>query len=86
VNAVGGGILRDVIVREEPLIFKPGQFYAVAAGAGCALYVTLTAELHLGTQLSAYIGIAVALAVRLLSIRLGWRTGALRDEDERTGP
>ena len=34
VNAVGGGVLRDVLVREEPLIFKPGEFYALAALAG----------------------------------------------------
>src|SRR5262249_995841 len=26
-NAVGGGLLRDVLVREEPLMFKPGQLY-----------------------------------------------------------
>jgi uncharacterized membrane protein YeiH len=28
VNASGGGLLRDVLTREVPLLFKPGQFYA----------------------------------------------------------
>src|SRR6516162_8220948 len=31
INAVGGGVLRDVLTREEPVLFKPGQFYATAA-------------------------------------------------------
>ena len=39
VNAVGGGMLRDVLVREEPLIFKPGEFYALAALAGVLLFI-----------------------------------------------
>src|SRR5262245_30040445 len=36
-NAVGGGVIRDVLTREEPLLFKPGQFYAMAALAGAGL-------------------------------------------------
>ncbi|HET9555045.1 MAG TPA: TRIC cation channel family protein [Anaeromyxobacteraceae bacterium] len=79
VNAVGGGLLRDVLVREEPLLFKPGQFYALAAIAGCAVFVALDVTAGLPTPVAAGAGIAVALALRLGSIRLGWRTGALAD-------
>jgi len=81
VNAVGGGILRDVLVREEPLIFKPGEFYALAALAGCALFLFLVRELGLPGELAALPAIAAAFAVRLLSIRLGWRTGAFAAEE-----
>jgi hypothetical protein len=38
---VRGSLLRDVLVREEPLVFKPGQFYLVAAVFGCCLFVGL---------------------------------------------
>lgn len=78
VNAVGGGILRDVLVREEPLVFKSGQFYALAAVAGCATFAVL--DLWQPTPLAAGAGVAVTLALRLGSIRLGWRTGALSEE------
>jgi uncharacterized membrane protein YeiH len=78
VNAVGGGVLRDVLVREEPLIFKSGQFYALAAMAGCAVFVAL--DLSQPTPLAAGAGVAVTLALRLGSIRLGWRTGALSED------
>jgi uncharacterized membrane protein YeiH len=80
VNAVGGGILRDVLVREEPLIFKSGQFYALAAMAGCAVFALLDVTLAQPTPLAAGAGVAVTLGLRLGSIRLGWRTGALSDE------
>ena len=34
INAAGGGLLRDIITGEEPLVFKPGQFYVLTAVAG----------------------------------------------------
>ncbi len=80
VNAVGGGLLRDVLVREEPLLFKPGQFYALAAMAGCAAFVLLDVAARQPTPLAAAAGVAVTLALRFGSIRLGWRTGALSEE------
>ena len=39
VNAVGGGLMRDVLVREEPFLFRPGGFYALAAVAGATTFV-----------------------------------------------
>ena len=81
VNAIGGGILRDVLVREEPLIFRPSELYALAALAGCVLFVSLTVWLQAPAPVAASIGIGVTIAVRLLAIRLGWRTGALWRED-----
>src|SRR3982750_129652 len=42
VNAVGGSVIRDVLVRAEPLVFKPGQFYALAALLGCCAYALQT--------------------------------------------
>ncbi|MBK9518091.1 MAG: TRIC cation channel family protein [Anaeromyxobacter sp.] len=80
VNAVGGGLLRDVLVRDEPLLFKPGQFYAVAAVAGCSVFVLVDGLAGQTTRLAATAGVLTALALRVGSIRLGWRTGALSEE------
>jgi uncharacterized membrane protein YeiH len=62
VNAVGGSVLRDVLVREEPLLFKPGQFYALAAIAGCLLYVLLRIEFELEILRAAFITIGATFA------------------------
>ncbi len=83
VNAVGGGVLRDVLVREEPLIFRPSELYAIAALAGSGLFVVLTVAAHAAPPVAAPIGIAATIAVRLLAIRLGWRTEAIWREEPR---
>ncbi len=78
VNAVGGGVLRDVLVREEPLLFKPGEFYALAAAAGCTLFVVLVVLFHAPAAIAAWGSSGVILLIRLLTIRYNWRTSPLR--------
>src|SRR5262245_14398440 len=46
VNAVGGSLLRDLLTRKEPLLLKPGQFYALAALFGACTYAGLTQGLR----------------------------------------
>ena len=77
-------MLRDVLVREEPLIFKPGEFYALAALAGVLLFIGLAVGLRVPEETAALAGIGLAFMVRILSIRLGWRTGAFEPEDRRS--
>lgn len=78
-NAVGGGLLRDVLVREEPLVFKPGQLYSLAALGGCVLFVAMSYYYGVDTNFSAWISIAVTLLLRLLAIRFDWTTRSLRE-------
>lgn len=80
VNAVGGSLLRDVLVREEVLLFKPGQLYALAAVAGCTAFVAVDGLAGQTTLVAAGAGVATTLALRFGSIALGWRTGALSEE------
>lgn len=77
INAVGGGMVRDLLTGEEPIIFKPGEWYALSALAGCGVFLACVAGARLDAHPAAFLGIAVAFATRLLSIRLGWRTGPL---------
>lgn len=72
-TAVGGGVLRDVLARETPALFRAdSELYAVPALAG-ALAVGIT------STLDAYgpaVGIAVAVAiftVRVLALHRHWR-------------
>ena len=76
VNAVGGGLLRDVLVRREPDLFRPGTLTATAAALGVALYLALTAGLGLAQALAGWITVAAVLAARLLSLRFGLTTSA----------
>lgn len=77
-NAVGGGLIRDILVREEPIVFKPGHFYSLAALAGVALFVTLTGRYGVDTWRSAWIAIFLTVAMRLAAIRFNWTTRAVK--------
>lgn len=78
-NAVGGGLLRDILVREEPLLFKPGQFYVLAALGGCTLFVALAREYGVPVQQAAFAAIGTTLLLRLLAIRFNWQTFAVTE-------
>jgi len=78
-NAVGGGLLRDILVREEPLLFKPGQFYVLAALGGCLLFVVSLRQYGLPVQQAAFASIGTTLLLRLLAIRFNWQTFAVTE-------
>ena len=65
--AVGGGILRDVLMGLPVAIMHVGSLYAVAAGAGC---VVLTVSFSFGAPLTAaaIIAVAVTTVIRLLAV------------------
>jgi uncharacterized membrane protein YeiH len=79
INAVGGGLIRDVLVREEPLVFKPGQLYSLAALGGCVLFVVLSHIYGIDTNHAAWISIGTTLLLRLLAIRFNWATKSVRE-------
>lgn len=73
-NAFGGGLLLAVLMREEPGIFKPGLFYAVAVFVGLLVFVGLAVVFNIDAGISASISILTTATVRTLALRLGWST------------
>lgn len=87
VNAVGGGVLRDLITREEPLVFKPGQFYLLTALGGAVAFLFCSVTLELSANRSAIVAVALTFIFRALTISLNWRTapvasGSIFENDE----
>lgn len=70
-TGVGGGVLRDVLVGEVPLIFADRQLYAVPAIVGATATAVLweTGTLTVATQ---SVVVLLVFGFRLLSLRLGW--------------
>ncbi len=77
INAAGGGLLRDLITREEPLVFKPGQFYVLTALAGAVTFVFLTVQWQVQGTKAGLVAIALTFVFRLMSIAFNWRTAPL---------
>jgi uncharacterized membrane protein YeiH len=78
VNAVGGGLLRDLFTGEEPLLFRPGQFYVLASLAGCVLFVFLAYEAVLTPRHAQRVCVATIFGLRILAITFNWRTAPLQ--------
>ena len=77
ITAIGGGILRDVFVREIPIVFVK-EIYAVASIIGIVIfYVTLSYGLEI--QLASIIGIVSATGIRLFAMRYGWNLPKVRE-------
>ncbi len=83
INAVGGGMLRDILSREEPIIFRPGQLYAMAAVFGVVVFLGLGVGLKINAQVAALISIGVAFTIRILSIVFNIHTHPVKDHKTR---
>ena len=67
-----GGVLRDVLTSQIPLVLRPGRLYATAAALGPAVYLALKAA-GMEAVWAAAIGSAATIAVRFAAILLGIR-------------
>jgi len=74
VNAMGGGVLRDILTGQEVLVFKPGEFYVLAAAIGTATFGVLETWTTLPVNQAAWCSIAVTFLIRLASMTFNWRT------------
>ena len=71
ITGISGGILRDVLCNQVPVVFRR-ELYASVSMTVCLLYLGLQwLEVSIGT--STAICFAGGLALRLAAIRFGWR-------------
>ena len=69
-TGIGGGMLRDLLVMEIPIVLRK-DLYALAALAGASVVVA-GQPLHLSPTAATIAGAALCFAVRLAAIRRGW--------------
>ena len=70
ITGTGGGVARDVLARQRPLVLA-GQIYALSAAAGALVLVALT-ETGAPGEAARWAAVAVTLVLRLLAIRYSW--------------
>jgi uncharacterized membrane protein YeiH len=70
VTGVAGGVVRDVLTAQVPLVLRRGTLYASAAIAGTSLYVVLV-RIGVDPRVAAYTGMTVVAVLRLSSMRWG---------------
>ncbi len=75
-TGVAGGVVRDVLSAEVPLLLRSGQLYASAAIVGTAAYLALEAA-GVAREGAAIAGMATVTALRLAAIFWGLRLPTL---------
>lgn len=86
-TGIGGGMLRDVLANEVPVVLR-SDLYALAALAGAAI-VAAGYVLHLPPLAPAIAGMVVCFALRYMAIQHGWHlpeARRLRDADKPKPP
>jgi uncharacterized membrane protein YeiH len=73
ITGVAGGVFRDIVNNEMPVIFRPsGGLYAVASFAGCWLFLAIW-MLFKAAFIGFILGATFIVVLRLVSIYLGIR-------------
>ncbi len=67
-----GGLMRDVVANEVPLVLKQGELYVTCAVAGAAV-VALAPFFGLGQTLTVLAAAGITFGLRAGSIAFGWR-------------
>ena len=70
-TAVGGGVVRDLLLREIPLILIKGEFYAITAMLGGTVVLT-GSEFAWNEQITAVIAVLVTISSRFVAMKYGF--------------
>ncbi len=81
ITGAAGGVLRDVLTAEVPLLLRQTELYATASIVGIAAYLGLQAG-GMVAKVAALIGMTVVAAVRFAAIRWKLRLPSFRLPDD----
>lgn len=70
ITAIGGGIIRDTLVNETPLVFRK-ELYASISFIGVILYILLIYR-GMNLEVSSIICILFVTAMRIMALRFKW--------------
>jgi len=77
ITAIGGGILRDVFVREIPIVFVK-EVYAVASIVGIVIFFAALSS-GMDVEVASIVGIVITTGIRLLAIKYNWNLPKVRE-------
>jgi uncharacterized membrane protein YeiH len=80
-----GGLMRDVVCNEVPLVLKQGELYVTAALAGAVTSILLIA-LGAPDGLATAASVVMTIALRAGGIALGWKLPIYRNAPPRNVP
>ncbi|MBC7860399.1 MAG: trimeric intracellular cation channel family protein [Burkholderiaceae bacterium] len=74
ITGIFGGVLRDIVCNEVPMVFRDGKPYAICAFIGCWIYL-LQKHFGLAHELALWTSVGVISGLRLLTWKIDLRLG-----------
>lgn len=81
ITGVAGGMIRDVLTAQIPMVIRRGQIYATAAIVGIIVYLVLHRSFGLDESAAALAGMAVIAGIRAFAIARDWTLPVFALED-----
>lgn len=70
ITGIGGGFLRDIMVKEIPFVLKKRIYALAAVSGGTIFYILYTSGLHYAV--CAFSGVFATFAIRMLATHFRW--------------
>ena len=80
ITGAAGGVIRDILINEVPLIFRK-DIYAMACIAGGIVYVVGNA-MGLQAEVNAVLSAIIVISTRLLAVKFHWQLPILKGETD----
>lgn len=80
VTGIGGGVVRDILGAEIPLVLRR-DIYALAALAGAVACVAIV-RAGMPTGIAAVVGVSATITLRVFAVRFGWNAPRPRNPAE----
>ena len=81
VTGAAGGIIRDILINEVPLVFRK-DIYAMACIAGGITYI-LGYSVGLQAEVNAILSAIIVISIRTLAVKYHWQLPILKGEDDK---
>ena len=78
ITGAAGGVIRDVLINEVPLIFRK-EIYALACVAGGLVYM-FCQQMGMSVEICALLSSFTVVVMRLLAVKFGWHLPVLKGE------
>lgn len=79
ITGAAGGVIRDVLINEVPLIFRK-EIYALACVAGGLVYV-LFYKLGMSAEVNALLSSFMVIVMRMFAVKYHWHLPTLKGEE-----
>ena len=86
ITGVAGGMIRDVLTAEIPMVIRRGHLYATAAIVGIVVYLVLRGVVGVIEPVAAVVGMAVIAMLQISAITWRWALPAFSLEESESGP